>query len=192
MILIGLMGKKGVGKDTLADRLVSRGRFQKMAFADPLKAVCREMFALTSWQLHDPEGKETVDERWGMTPRQMMQRVGTDMVRSMLGKDFWLRRMDLELGSLMESKQMMIVISDVRFANEAQWVRDRGGMIVRVIAEHDKAARDVDAHASETEQEKVVCDMEIVNDKRLGLDSFYARIDRINWMDPRAEEENPY
>ena len=87
-MLIGLVGKKGSGKDTTADFLVEKFDFKKKAFADPLKSVVQKLFLLEKDDLYDPIKKETIDPRWGMSPRQMMQMVGTDMVRSFLGKDF--------------------------------------------------------------------------------------------------------
>ena len=165
--MIGLIGKKGSGKDTVADYLVHRHGYKKHAFATPLKNVCRELFLLEESQMHDVDQKEKVDVRWGMSPRQMMQTVGTDMVRRHLGVDFWLRHMDMTTAN--ESR---IVLSDVRFPNEAEWVRSQGGKLIRIV----RAGEDedvVDKHASEQEQDKIVVDEEIVNDHGLGIEAFY-------------------
>lgn len=158
MVLIGLIGYKNAGKDTLADYLVRNHGFEKHAFADPVKQVCGIMFDLTPKQLTDPEGKETVDERWGMTPRKMMQTVGTDMVRAQLGNDFWVRHMNARMR---HKEKLKIVISDVRFPNEAEWVRQNGGVLVRVI----DGTQHADCHPSETEQLSIHEDARIFNHK---------------------------
>lgn len=167
MVLIGLVGRKQSGKDTFADYLVSQYGFTKQAFAGPVKEVCRAMFLLTPEQLEDPQQKETVDGRWGLTPRQMMQKVGTDMVRRVWDEDFWLKNMDLRLcgGD--------VVVSDVRFPNEAQYIRDRGGVLVRIA--HNGGALE-DPHTSETSQESIREDVCVVNEKN-GLTAFYETIE---------------
>lgn len=163
MVLIGLIGYKNAGKDTLADYLVREHGFEKHAFADPVKEVCRIMFHLTPEQLTDPEAKETVDERWGTTPRKMMQKVGTDMVRAQLGDDFWLRHMDARV-----QRKEKVVVSDVRFPNEAEWVRQNGGVLVRIVdgTQHN------DYHASETAQLSIHEDVRIFNHKT-SIDEFH-------------------
>lgn len=166
MVLIGLIGRKQSGKDTFADYLVSHYGFEKHAFAGPVKEVCRVMFQLTMEQLEDPQQKEKVDERWGLSPRQMMQKVGTDMVRHMWGEDFWLKNMDLRLcgGD--------VVISDVRFPNEAQYIRDRGGVLVRIV----RSGGVLDTHISETSQAFIQEDVCVLN-KKDGLGAFYKTIE---------------
>lgn len=167
MVLIGLVGRKHSGKDTFADYLVNHYGFTKQAFAGPVKEICRVMFLLTPEQLEDPQQKETVDKRWGLSPRQMMQKVGTDMVRQVWDENFWLKNMDLRLcdGD--------VVISDVRFPNEAQYIRDRGGVLVRIVCSKETT----DTHTSETSQESIQEDVSIVNEKD-GLDVFYETIEK--------------
>jgi hypothetical protein len=175
--MIGLIGQKGSGKDTVADFLVEYHGYQKLAYAAPLKRVCRELFLLDEDQLHDPQRKEEVDDFWGMTPRQMMQRVGTDLVRTHLGQDFWLKHMDLTLSSLPSMDR--VVISDIRFPNEATLVRRRGGRLIRIVRTDQLHHHDSDTHASEKDQMEIEVDEVIVNDHRLGIDKFYERLTAI-------------
>lgn len=169
MLLIGIVGPKQSGKDTCADYLVRKYDFRKYAFAEPVKDVCEVMFKLEKDQLHDAWLKEQVDDRWGMTPRQMMQRVGTDMVRSVMGKDFWLRHMDARVH---QEKWDRVVISDVRFANEADWVRRNHGVLLRI----DDGSRSMDTHLSETEQQQINTDECIFNTK---TSMFFDEVDRF-------------
>lgn len=171
MVLIGLMGYKHAGKDTFADYLVQKYGFQKYAFADPVKQICKIMFRLEQEQLDDPTAKETLDRRWGMTPRQMMQRVGTDMVRRVWDDDFWVRNMDMRV---QQDHPGRVVVSDVRFQNEAEWVRQNKGILVRVV---DGRQNHDDTHASETEQLSIQEDVCIVNAKK-GVAQFHHEIEK--------------
>ena len=80
-MLIGLVGKKGAGKDSVADYLVTHHGYQKHAFALPIKQACSLMFQV-DMAAFDGENKEVVDPQHGMTPRQMLQKVRTDFFRN--------------------------------------------------------------------------------------------------------------
>ena len=69
MVLIGIVGKKYSGKDTAADYLVANHNFTKMAFADPVKKVAKELFNFNDEQLYG-NLKEATDERWGISPQR--------------------------------------------------------------------------------------------------------------------------
>lgn len=168
VMLIGLIGQKYSGKDTLADFLVSHYHFKKYAFATPVKEICQIMFHLKPEQMTDPILKEIVDTRWDLSPRQLMQKVGTDMIRDMWGHDFWLKHMDLRI-----SNNDNIVISDVRFPNEAHWIKSHGGFLIRIL--NTDSQYHVDTHPSETLQSHIHQDISIVNHKN-GIPDFHQHI----------------
>jgi hypothetical protein len=122
-----------------------------LSFAGPLKAACAAIFGFTDEQLNGAL-KEVPDAKWGVSPRQVMQRFGTDLMRKYSNlmvpvknpEDFWITVMAKRIASLPEGTH--IVISDVRFANEAAFVRQLGGVIIK-IDRPDTAASD--PHASE-------------------------------------------
>src|SRR5437868_1800318 len=96
-MLIGIVGRKGVGKDTAADFICREYGFMKMAFAGPLKEICRILFGFNDEQLNG-ELKEIIDEGWGVSPRRALQFIGTDLFRKHIGgllningEDFWVR-----------------------------------------------------------------------------------------------------
>lgn len=173
MVLIGLIGPKESGKDTLADYLVSHYRFQKHAFADPIKQICRIMFLLDPEQLNDHTLKETIDKKWGLTPRQMMQKLGTDVIRNIWDNDFWLKHIDFRLDFNND-----IVISDVRFPNEAQWIKDRGGILVRIDDGRINNSSKDDTHESETSNADIQEDFCVFNNKK-NLLEFHQEIKHI-------------
>jgi len=145
MILLGLVGKKGAGKDTAAGFLTRDHGFVRMAYADPLKEACRVVLGLSEDDVTDPSRKEEVSAEWGMTPRRIMQIVGTDLFRNGFRDDVWLRNMERRIRSSGAEK---IVITDCRFENEAELVRRLGGVLFLIERKGD-TTDDVDAHASE-------------------------------------------
>ena len=95
-MLIGVLGRKGSGKDTVSDYIVNKYNFEKMIIADPLKIACKELFNFTDEQLYG-NLKETVDPQWGLSPRQAFQWLGTDIFRNEvnelnpdIGNNFWI------------------------------------------------------------------------------------------------------
>jgi hypothetical protein len=126
-----------------------------MSFADPLREACKVIFDLDDVQMTDRALKESSDDRWGLSPRVMMQRLGTDCIRESFGEDHWVKLMHLRL---LRSDAPRVVISDVRFANEAAMIRTFPSVVVRI----DRAGLQSDSHISE--QCKVAVDAVFDND----------------------------
>lgn len=117
-IVIGLHGPAGVGKDTVADYMVSSWGFQKVSFAGPLKRGVSELFGIPMDDMEDRAAKERTIETWGKSPRELNQWLGTEVMRNQFMTDFFLRRMDKSI----EDAGERIVVSDVRFDNEAEYI----------------------------------------------------------------------
>jgi len=149
MLLLGFAGRKGVGKDTLAESIRRDGRFgsvRLIAFADDLKKTVGALFGLTHDQLHDPMAKETVDPRYNVTPRVIMQRFGTDLMRKgvlheafpeMKGYSdpatFWVDSTRRKIDALRaEDPSALVILTDVRFPDEAGMVTTKGGCVVYI------------------------------------------------------------
>jgi hypothetical protein len=147
-MIIALCGKSGAGKDTAGDYLADKYGFQHEALAWPLKDACAILFNLDDAQLYG-DMKNVMDARWGITPRRIMQFVGTEMFRHKLkelipniGEDFWVDALHARL-----NKTHNYVITDIRFNNEITYLADCGVHKIVVI----KIDRDVtqDNHISE-------------------------------------------
>lgn len=157
-MLIGFCGKKGAGKNAAADALPD---FRQMAFADPLKNGIKAMFGFTHPQLYGGD-KGVVDGRYGVTPRSVMQFVGTELMRNHLEKEFgitglWVKRFCEEY-----DPEVPTIVTDVRFEDEAQALRDRGGVLLRI----ERPGLDTsDQHESEQGQFEV--DVTLVNDSTI-------------------------
>jgi hypothetical protein len=63
MIIVGLCGLAGSGKDTAADHLVLNRSFAKVSFADPLKRICRDVFGFDDRQLWGPSSSRNEPDR---------------------------------------------------------------------------------------------------------------------------------
>jgi len=128
-LIVGIAGKMGSGKDSVASFLHSTRGYTVVRFADALKAAC---CAIYGWRLEDLENLEfkmTVDPFWGTTPRVILQKFGTEACRNVLDKQIWVKCLERRIR---DSKAKRFVIPDVRFINEAQAVKDWGGSLIRV------------------------------------------------------------
>ncbi|MFJ9616699.1 deoxynucleotide monophosphate kinase family protein [Streptomyces noursei] len=149
---IALMGRARAGKDTVAARLVEPHGYTRIAFADPIKRMALDidpiMVANHDW---GPSVKRLsgVVEFWGWERakdqypgvRRILQHIG-QTVRD-LDPEFWIRVALRELDSVSGP----VVVTDVRYPNEAEALRARGFRLVRVI----RPGQDLtNSHASET------------------------------------------
>jgi hypothetical protein len=170
-VMIGLTGRKGVGKSTVAQYLRDHHGFVEYAFAFPLKEACQILFLLSDEQMEDRVQKETKDSRWDLSPRQIFQMIGTDLFRNHFRQDFWIRRFELWLETI--PSDTPIVVSDIRFQDEADAVRIHKGWILGI----ECCPRSTnDCHASELQTISGI-DYHIQNNKTMA--HLYDTIDDI-------------
>jgi hypothetical protein len=127
-IVVGICGRKGAGKSTLASQLhwakrVSFGQFLKQGLE--AMGLPRELF-------HDPKLKELPHVLLrGRTPRYTMQTLGTQWGREYMGEHFWVDLFTLEVN---RSSGELVVCDDVRFHEEAEAIRRFPGHILVYVA----------------------------------------------------------
>lgn len=174
-ILIGLAGKARVGKDTVARYLAAHLSLISYAFADPIKQALAMMLSLTPAQLEGSE-KETPLPWLGKSPRELMQLLGTEWGRQLVHPQLWLLLAERNLQQLAEHHQAMrgVVIRDVRFDNEAHWVRSKGGVILHITRADAQA---VAAHPSESGITPRPGDITLRNDGT--LDDLYDKLSAL-------------
>ena len=161
MIIIGISGKKGSGKDTFAtfleDKLVTKYNLKVVhkAFADDLKKCCAILSGQFDWVFYDQDKKDKKAGLLNITNRELMQKFG-DLTRQ-LDPDIWIK---LALNLDFKSEPDILIITDVRYKNEAKAIKDKGGILIRI-----KSNRSVeDCHISETDLDDYTdFDLEIIN-----------------------------
>lgn len=135
--VIGICGFIGSGKGTVGDILVEEHGFKKISFADRLKDVVCTLF---DWDRTMIEGdtpesrqwREQPDDFWSQelgqkfSPRNAMQRVGTDAIRKEISQDIWTL---IVKKAIAENPDADWVVPDVRFQNERQMIQDLSGSI---------------------------------------------------------------
>lgn len=197
--LIGLLGKKRSGKDSFASVLLEDFGFQRVAFADPLRdaALALDPFVgptplpgdlVPSYhrlsEVIDALGWERAKD-FAPEVRRILQALGTDAIRT-LDDGFWVRMAMQKVAELREPTRRWpsgelytpgspVVVTDVRFPNEAEAIRQAGGVLIRV----ERPGFDGDGHATETALDGWPEDYVVDNDADLealrGHAAFYGR-----------------
>lgn len=168
--IIAFAGPAGAGKDTAVDFLKcsyeNRMKIDCFSFAGPLKEGVRKMWDFSDEQLYGDQ-KEVVDPRWNVTPREILQWMGTDVVRSKQ-PDHWLKLMETKIKN---STADLILISDVRFENERDLIMSLDGHVVKLVrpgfgsGEHSSEAIDFE------------CNSQILNNGT--LEQFCEKVDNL-------------
>lgn len=139
-MILGVTGFIGSGKDTIADYLCTFHGFKRISFAASLKDAIANIF---NWDRELLEGTTTSSRMWRdqvdvwwaerlgiphLTPRWTLQHWGTEVCRNHFHKDIWVASVEHKLKSSKDN----IVITDCRFPNEINALKQAGGTTVRV------------------------------------------------------------
>lgn len=187
--LIGVAGKARRGKGTATAAIkAALPRVAEIASAEPIKAYCALVYNLTPQQLE--ETKDVPDPRYRETPRTLYQALGAVMRK--YDGDVWinlsLRRAAYMLGtpqlerpqggfaaSWSMSRTDYVVISDIRYLNEAHAIRQAGGFLLLIDGpERAESGQALSASAATHESERDMdlpefrrlCDVRLTNDQR--------------------------
>ena len=161
-MLIGLSGYARSGKDTVAELLCLNYGYKRVSFADPMRQA---LYVLSPKLDNIVRLSEYVDDYgWDVAKqnqevRRLLQVFGTEVGRKMFGLDFWI---DIALKDL--SGDTQVVISDVRFPNEADAIAKLGGSMWRINRKNHSA---VNGHASEHAMDNYMFNHVIYNDETL-------------------------
>jgi hypothetical protein len=159
--LIGLVGLRRSGKDTAAAALVQKLGYVNVKFADPLKNMLRSFLnecgydAVMIERMIEGDLKEEPAFAFGWkSTRHAMKTLGTEWGRDLIHQDVWVR------AAIESAKQYRkVVISDVRFPNEAAAIKAAGGHIIKIV----RNGLTVDSHPSESLIETLPFDVAISN-----------------------------
>jgi len=150
MILIGVTGKAGSGKDTVGEILQDKHGFRTLALATPLKQMicCLVDEPVIKWD--DRVWRETKLPIFNASPRSMAQTIGTEWGRNILRLDIWYNLALAKISDNSLCMDMNWAITDVRFENEAHRIRLReNGHIIHVHRAESDASQEAKAHTSE-------------------------------------------
>lgn len=122
--VIGLVGRAGAGKTTVAKHLMEEFGFDQTAFGYPLKKMLLNAGMCTEEELW---GKKTEHSRW------LLQKIGTDIFRKQVDPKYWVRKTAEEVHKLL-GMGCKVVIDDIRFPEEADLVRSylADGVLIRL------------------------------------------------------------
>lgn len=158
-MLIGLTGYAQSGKDTLAQILVDDYGFVRVAFADKIRnfAYALNPIVKPGLRLQDAVEEMGWDKAKTRIPevRRILQDLGVGG-RTLFGDDFWIR----EAFSDARHSQK-IVVTDVRFKNEADWIKNFEDSHIWRVKRSGVGA--VNAHVSETEMDEYKADQIFAN-----------------------------
>ena len=179
MRLIGITGRARSGKDTAAGYLSHQHGLVRYSFADPMKAAAKAMFGLTEDHVNG-HLKETVIPWLGVSPRRILQTLGTEWGRETVRNDLWvvLAQRQWEIISVATEQTFHggMIVPDVRFEDEAAFIRENGGTLIHIQRED---AQQIEAHKSEAGVELRFGDWLIKNDGAIA--DLHEQLDR-EWL----------
>ena len=146
-ILIGLTGRARSGKTTAAEHLAQTYLLEQYAFADPLRDGLMAIFNLDPTDFEGDRKEQPLG--WlDCSPRQLMQSMGTEWARNTVHPDVWVKLAEQNLDYMSNALGAVLgfVVSDVRFENEADLIRRRGGTVIHILRPNALA---VNPHISE-------------------------------------------
>jgi hypothetical protein len=165
-MIIGLSGKRGSGKDTVATFIQDGEKFWKIKkFASKLKSIAALLTGLSENDMYSQEGKAIFLPDWGMTVGEFQQKLGTEAIRNGLHSQAWVLALLADYNS-----EEDWLITDCRFPNEAEAIKAQGGVVIRVEGNpagiQGDGTRD-DSHPSETALDDYQFDYTIQNNSTL-------------------------
>lgn len=190
--ILGLIGAKRVGKDAFARTLTEHRGYARVAFADPLREAALRLDPIVDWDYGcdgylgtacecdndaGPVRLSTIVERHGWEDakdrypevRRTLERLGTDAIRT-IAPTFWIGASILEL----TERTTPVVVTDVRYPNEADTIRELGGKLVRIT--RPGAIRS--DHIADNSLDDYEADYSVLNDGT--LDDLARHAQRIN------------
>lgn len=192
--LVGFAGFAGSGKDTASRCLIERG-YTRLAFADAIKEVAEKCnpgidvdysddyrdragyLYRVSDAVEANDGSECVWDYLKHIPaaREFLQNLGQSIRE--LDEDFWVRQFERRISDfykkLIPFEEFKVVVTDVRYPNEAKFLKSRGwpygpcirGLsLAKLIWVERPGVGPCNGHESENPAIRDMCDVVVVND----------------------------
>ena len=194
--IIAICGAKRCGKDVLAEHLVNKYNYERVAFANPLKIAVKNLFNFDDDQVgigkdEGTDRKDIVDERWGITPRAALQFFGTEIMQEKIQellpnmkRNFFANTLKNYIENAENSgNDKRYVISDLRFIHEHEMLLNMPNisindiMVIRVIRPSENRAKEQEPHISELEYVDIPYDIIMINNGT--IDDYIRRFEQI-------------
>ena len=181
-MIIGLIGQKRVGKDTVASIIKNidididkNYNFKCMALADPIKDIARIMFNFTEEQLYD-DAKDIIDSKWGIKPRDFFEQFGTNIMQFDIYKYlpnlesqvekrlFWVKSLLAKIQNGKDkNKEQNVIITDVRGLHEINEINkftDGKAIFIRIVKQpknniYDSVNNSISSHITQREPNEI-------------------------------------
>jgi len=190
--IIAICGYKRCGKDVISQYIVDKYGYTKLAFADPLKNIVKSIFDFNDIQVGIDEKncigneKDTIDDKWGISPRQALQFFGTEILQYKIqellpniNKNFLANKLYNKI-----ENDKNYVISDLRFIHEYEKLKELNMsnlFIIRIVRPSNSIYNNkdtIDNHISEQEFLNIPYDTEIVNDS--SIEEYFLKYDKYH------------
>ena len=178
--LICIVGNIGAGKSTVADILKNRG-YEEIMFAGPVKEIGLILGFENKELYGSQEDKLKINDFWGVSGREFMQKFATDMMRNELpkhinmnmdNKTIWVRLCEKKIIDMLKDNKK-IIVSDGRFFDEIDMIKTLGGKIIKIVRNNSYQQN----HESETYISNLHAD--IIIDNNGTLDELAEQINKI-------------
>lgn len=138
--IIGIAGRSRCGKDTIAQIIIDKyPQYKIRRLSEPLKIAVTTLYDYTPEQL-ESDAKESIDDRWGKTPRETMQSF-TDYMMSYMGHDFFTKQLYFKYKS-----DEYIIIPDIRYEHDVHEIKKRNGIVIKVERPSSFVSHDFEKH----------------------------------------------
>ena len=163
-MILSISGRIGSGKDTIADiiqTITPYYHWEVKKFAGKLKDVAELITGIPKVRFEDQEFKKRdMGSEWGMTYRDLLQKIGTEAMRNGVHENVWVNALFSEYQATTvtvgtsefdfteEDQLPNWIITDTLFPNELQAVKEKNGITIKVVRNTDNTVGV--AHPSET------------------------------------------
>ena len=175
-MLVGICGRAGAGKDTVGDYLIQEYGFNKIALADPIKRLVKDVFVLDDHTVYDRIAREQPIKNFpSWTVRKLLQYIGTELFRQNIDDSIWVK----SLWYRIQNDKRDYVVTDVRFPNELNFFNKnaKSGEFIslKIVRDGCNGAVGLKGHASEAHDLKA--QYVIKNDDT--IEDLYDKVDNI-------------
>lgn len=131
VLLIGLCGKMGSGKDFITNNYIvpylqRHGKSHlQLSFADQIKVNVMTKMDVRFDDVYVTKNHES---------RKLLQLEGTEHGRRVLGEDIWINYHKSWVEVFGSRGIDVVIVSDVRFQNEAKYIKTNGGILIKIDA----------------------------------------------------------